>query len=233
MLTVTDLDVWYEKVQALKDISLMIEEKELVTVIGANGAGKTTLVKAIMGFIPCAKGQIKIRDIDITHLKPWDRTANQVCYVPEGSRVFPSISVEENLRMGAFCRNDPHIVDDLEDIYRLFPILGERKRQMGGSLSGGEQQMLAIGRSLMSKAKLLLIDEMSMGLMPILVKRLFHLIKDLTQTGLSILLIEQNARMALNVADRGYLLENGRIVLEGTTYQLLKEDKVKRSYLGG
>jgi branched-chain amino acid transport system ATP-binding protein len=186
-----------------------------------------------MGFIPCARGEIKIRGIDITHLKPWDRTANQVCYVPEGSRVFPSISVEENLRMGAFSRHDPHIADDLEEIYRLFPILGERKRQMGGTLSGGEQQMLAIGRSLMSKAKLLLIDEMSMGLMPILVKRLFHLIKDLTQTGLSILLIEQNARMALNVADRGYLLENGRIVLEGTVDQLIKEDKVKRSYLGG
>jgi branched-chain amino acid transport system ATP-binding protein len=233
MLTVTGLDVWYEKVQALKDISIMMEEKELVAVIGANGAGKTTLVKAIMGFIPCAKGQIKIGGIDITHLKPWDRTVNQLCYVPEGSRVFPSISVEENLRMGAFSRRDPHIADDLEEIYRLFPILGERKRQMGGTLSGGEQQMLAIGRSLMSKAKFLLIDEMSMGLMPILVKKLFLLIKDLTQTGLSILLIEQNARMALNVADRGYLLENGRIVLEGTTDHLIKEDKIKRSYLGG
>jgi branched-chain amino acid transport system ATP-binding protein len=233
MLKITDLDIWYEKVQALDNISLRIEEKELVSVIGANGSGKTTLVRAIMGFIPCARGKIMIGDIDLTHLKPWERTANQVCYVPEGSRIFASISVEENLIMGAFSRNDSQIIEDLEEIYRLFPVLRERKKLLGGMLSGGECQMLSIGRGLMSKAKVLIIDEMSMGLMPILVRRLFQLIKDLTQTGLSILLIEQNARMALNVADRGYLLENGRIVLEGTRDQLIQEDKVKRSYLGG
>ena len=233
MLKVTDLDVWYGKIQALKNVSLSVNPSELVTVIGANGAGKTTLVKAIMGLVPCAKGKVWVEGIDLTPMKPWDRTMNQICYVPEGARIFPQLTVEENLKMGAFCRRDAQISDSLGEIYRLFPILEERKRQIGGTLSGGERQMLAIGRSLMSKVKVLMIDEMSMGLMPILVRKLLQLIKQLCNTGFSVLLIEQNARMALSFADRGYLLENGRIVLEGTAEELTKEDKVKRAYLGG
>jgi len=233
MLRVTDLDVWYGKIQALDRISLTVDKNELVTVIGANGAGKTTIVKAIMGLVPSSRGQIVVDGVDLTPLKAWDRTARQVCYVPEGARVFPFLTVEENLEMGAFRRRDRAVSDDLKEVYRLFPILEERRKQMGGTLSGGEQQMLAIGRSLMAKVKVLLIDEMSMGLMPILVRRLFQLIKSLCNTGMSVLLIEQNARMALTVADRGYLLENGRIVLEGTAQQLTQEDKVKKAYLGG
>jgi branched-chain amino acid transport system ATP-binding protein len=233
MLKVKDIDVWYGKIQALNKISVTVNANELVTVIGANGSGKTTLVKAIMGLIPCAEGQIWVGDVNLTPMKAWDRTSHQVCYVPEGARIFPFLSVEENLRMGAFCRECSPTAEDLREVYRLFPILEERKKQLGGTLSGGERQMLAIGRSLMSKVKVLLVDEMSMGLMPILVRKLCQMMKDLCTAGMSILLIEQNAKMALSFADRGYLLENGRIVLEGTAEELTKEDKVKRVYLGG
>jgi branched-chain amino acid transport system ATP-binding protein len=233
MLKVADVDVWYGKVQALNRISLTVNREELVTVIGANGSGKTTLVKAVMGLVPCTGGQIWVDDVDLTPMKAWDRTSHQVCYVPEGARIFPFLSVEENLRMGAFCRHCTPTREDLSEVYQLFPILEERKRQMGGTLSGGERQMLAIGRSLMSKVKVLLVDEMSMGLMPILVRKLCQMMKDLCTAGMSILLIEQNARMALSFADRGYLLENGRIVMEGSADSLMKEEKVKKAYLGG
>lgn len=233
MLKVADVDVWYGKIQALNKISLTVNRNELVTVIGANGSGKTTLVKAVMGLVPCAGGQIWVDDVDLTLMKAWDRTSHQVCYVPEGARIFPFLSVEENLRMGAFCRDCAPTREDLNGVYRLFPILEERKRQMGGTLSGGERQMLAIGRSLMSKVKVLLVDEMSMGLMPILVRKLCQMMKELCTAGMSILLIEQNARMALSFADRGYLLENGRIVMEGSADSLVKEEKVKKAYLGG
>ena len=232
MLEVNKISVYYGKIQALYDLSLTVKEGELVTVIGANGAGKTTLVKAIMGLTPCSRGRITHNGVDLTSLKPWDRSSHGVSYVPEGSRVFPDLSVEENLKMGGFYRND-RIDQDIDYVYELFPILKERRLQMGGTLSGGEQQMLAIGRSLVSKARMLIIDEMSLGLMPLLVKKLFGLVEQLCLQKMSILLIEQNAKMALEVAQRGYLLENGKVVLEGTSSVLANEPKVKEAYLGG
>jgi branched-chain amino acid transport system ATP-binding protein len=233
MLNVKKVSVFYDKIQALHNISLTVNKGELVTVVGANGAGKTTLVKAIMGLVFCSQGEIMFNDVNLTSLKAWDRTYHGISYVPEGSRIFPTLSVEENLKMGGFCRNDKEIEKDIEEVYQLFPVLKERRSQLGGTLSGGEQQMLAIGRSLISQAKMLIIDEMSLGLMPILVKKLFDLIKKLSQREISILLIEQNAKMALEIAQRGYLLENGRVVIEGPSQELVNQPKVKEAYLGG
>jgi branched-chain amino acid transport system ATP-binding protein len=233
MLDVTDLSVYYGRIRALDGISLTVEEGELVTVIGANGAGKTTLVKAIMGLLPPKTGRIKFNGVELSSVPPWERSLHRIAYVPEGSRVFRDLSVKENIRMGAFCRKDNDIDSDIEGLYGVFPVLKERERQLAGTLSGGEQQILAIARSLISKPKLLLIDEMSLGLMPLLVSMLFKLIKDLCQKEMAILLIEQNARKALEIAARGYLIENGRIVLEGNTSDLLMDEKVKAAYLGG
>ncbi|MEW6266709.1 MAG: ABC transporter ATP-binding protein [Thermodesulfobacteriota bacterium] len=233
MLNITDLSVFYGRVKALDQVSLAVREGELVTVIGPNGAGKTTLVKAIMGLAPIAAGRIESKGVDLTGLKPWDRIFHRISYVPEGARIFPRLSVEDNLKVGAFRRRDDQVEQDMGEVYRLFPILEERRRQMGGTLSGGQQQMLAIGRTLVARAGLLIIDEMSLGLMPILVQSLFNLIKNLRHKNISVLLIEQNARKALEIADRGYLLENGRIVLEGSSARLAAEEKVKRVYLGG
>ena len=232
MLEVKNVSVYYGKIQALYDISVTVDEGELVTVIGANGAGKTTLVKTIMGLVPCSQGRITYNGVDLTSLKAWDRAAQGVSYVPEGSRVFPELSVEENLKMGGFHRDDK-VDREIDYVYDLFPVLKERRQQMGGTLSGGEQQMLAIGRSLVSRARMLIIDEMSLGLMPLLVKKLFGLIEQLCREQISILLIEQNAKMALEIASRGYLLENGKVVLEGWSRILSDEPKVKEAYLGG
>lgn len=233
MLTVSDVSVYYGKIRALEGVFLTVGEGELVTVIGANGAGKTTLVKAIMGLLPLKTGRITCDNVELSKVNPWERTRYRVAYVPEGSRVFRELSVRENIRMGAFARKDKDIDSDIAEIYEIFPRLEDRENQMAGTLSGGEQQMLAIARALASRPKLLMIDEMSLGLMPVLVSMLFRLIRDLCQKGISILLIEQNARKALEIADRGYLLENGRILLEGETSKLLVSEKVKAAYLGG
>ena len=233
MLKVNDLSVYYGKIRALEDIALTVAPGELVTVIGANGAGKTTLVKAIMGLLPIQQGRMSFDDVDLTTVPPWKRTALRMAYVPEGSRVFRDLSVKENIRMGAFARNDDRIDADIEELYVVFPRLKDRQHQMAGTLSGGEQQMLAIARSLVAKPKLLMIDEMSLGLMPVLVATLFNLIRDLCRQNISILLIEQNAKKALEIADRGYLIENGRVVLEGQASDLLLNEKVKAAYLGG
>ena len=233
MLSVNELTVYYGKIQALENVSLTVGEGELVTVIGSNGAGKTTLVKSIMGLLPIKAGNITFKGKTFCDVKPWERVAHKVAYVPEGARVFPDLTVKENMKMGAFTRRDDKIEADLEYVYSLFPRLQERSRQVAGTLSGGEQQMLAIARCLMSRPQLLLIDEMSIGLMPVLITRLFELIKDLVARKISILLIEQNAKMALEVSDRGYLLENGRILLSGMSTDLMQDSRVISAYLGG
>ncbi len=233
MLSVNDLTVFYGKIKALENVSLTAAEGELVTVIGGNGAGKTTLVKSIMGLLPIKGGQILFKGKDLCAVKPWERVRHKVAYVPEGARVFKDLTVKENMKMGAFTREDNEIEEDLEYIYSLFPRLKNRSKQIAGTLSGGEQQMLAIARCLMSRPQLLLIDEMSIGLMPVLISKLFDLIKDLVSRNISILLIEQNAKKALEVSDRGYLLENGRVLLSGKSADLMKDDKVKSAYLGG
>jgi len=233
MLQIDNLSVAYGKIRALKDISLTVDEGELVTVIGANGAGKTTLIKAIMGLLAVNDGSMAFNGIDLTRAKAWDRTLYRIAYVPEGSRVFADLTVKQNIALGAFRRNDDRIDSGIEEVYGLFPRLKEREKQVAGTLSGGEQQMLAIARALLSDPKILLIDEMSLGLMPVLVTTLFNMIKNLCRKGLSVLLIEQNARKALEIADRGYLLENGRVVLEGTSAQLVEDEKVRNAYLGG
>ena len=233
MLNVNDLSVYYGKINALEDVSLTVGQAELVTVIGSNGAGKTTLVKSIMGLLPIKGGNITFKGKDLSTVKPWERVTHNVAYVPEGARVFTDLTVKENMKMGSFTRRDNKIEDDLEYVYSLFPRLEERSNQVAGTLSGGEQQMLAIARCLMSRPQLLLIDEMSIGLMPVLITRLFELIKDLVAQKISILLIEQNAKMALEVSDRGYLLENGRILLSGDSRDLMQDNRVKSAYLGG
>lgn len=233
MLNITDLTVYYGKIRALENISLSVNEGELVTVIGGNGAGKTTLVKAIMGLLPVARGKIMFRDTDLGKVKPWERVRHHIAYVPEGARVFRDLTVTENMRMGAFVRNDKEIEGDLEQIYALFPRLKNRAKQIAGTLSGGEQQMLAISRCLMARPQLVLIDEMSIGLMPVLISRLFELIKELVARNISVLLIEQNAKKALEISDRGYLLENGTVLLSGDSAQLMNDQRVKSAYLGG
>ena len=233
MLKIANLSVFYGKIKALEDVSLTVGPGELVTVIGANGAGKTTLVKAIMGLIPHSDGTMALNGADLDRVKPWDRTVHQLAYVPEGSRTFPDLTVKQNILMGAFRRKDADIESDLDDIYGLFPRLKERINQLAGTLSGGEQQMVAIARGLISKPRLLMIDEMSLGLMPVLIQELFRMIRDLCRKNISVLLIEQNAKKALEIADRAYLLENGKVLMEGGSALFMENDKIKSAYLGG
>jgi branched-chain amino acid transport system ATP-binding protein len=233
MLEVNHLDVSYGHVQALYHVSLKVDEREAVAVLGANGAGKSTLIKTVMGWEKPAQGQVHFGGQTVNHLAAWDRVACGMALVPEGGRVFRDLSVLDNLRLGAYLQPEAAIREQMEVVFGLFPTLAERKSQIAKTLSGGEQQMLAIGRAMMSRPKLLLIDEVSMGLMPILVKRVFSVIKDLREHGVSILLVEQNAFEALKVVDRAYVLENGRIVLEGTPDQLRENARVKAAYLGG
>jgi branched-chain amino acid transport system ATP-binding protein len=233
MLEVNHLDVYYGHVQALHHVSLQVGEREAVAVLGANGAGKSTLIKAVMGWEKPARGQVHFAGQALNHLAPWDRVERGMALVPEGGRVFRDLSVWDNLRLGAYLQPEAAIREQTAVVFELFPTLAERKSQIAKTLSGGEQQMLAIGRAMMSRPKLLLIDEVSMGLMPILVKRVFSVIKDLREHGVSILLVEQNAFEALKVVDRAYVLENGRIVLEGTPDQLREDARVKAAYLGG
>lgn len=234
MLEIKEIEVLYGKYRAIKNASLRLEKGELVTIIGANGAGKTTIIKSIIGTIKVFKGQIRFMDRDITQLPAWKRAEMGISIVPEGRRIFPELNVKQNLIMGAYVlRNKETIQNKFEMVLSLFPILQERVNQLGRSLSGGEQQMLAIGRAMMADPKLMLIDEISMGLMPIVVDRVFKLIQKLHQEGITILLVEQNAKKALAIADRGYLLETGQIVLQDSAQGLKVNPMIQKAYLGG
>ena len=234
MLQVKDIDVYYGAIHALKNMSLEVDQGSIVTLIGANGAGKTTTLKTISGILRPRNGSVFFKDIDISKVAPEKIVGMGISQVPEGRRVFASMSVLENLEMGAYLRkNKKEIADDMDNVFVRFPRLKERRKQMAGTLSGGEQQMLAIGRALMARPQLLLMDEPSMGLAPLLVKEIFAIIKDINERGTTILLVEQNAHMALSIADKAYVIETGEIVLQGSAEQLLKSEDVKKAYLGG
>jgi branched-chain amino acid transport system ATP-binding protein len=233
VLKVNDLHTFYGKIEALKGISIEVHEGEIVTLIGANGAGKSTTLKTISGQIAPRTGSIEFLGDEIAGMPPHQVTAKRVIQVPEGRRIFPNMSVRENLEMGAFLRNDKEeIAADLEKVLELFPRLRERLAQKGGTLSGGEQQMLAIARGMMPRPNLLMLDEPSMGLAPVIVEVIFETIKRLNEEGTTILLVEQNAAMALQVAHRGYVLETGSVALTGTGQELLRNEQVRKTYLG-
>ena len=234
MLKVNDLIVKYGMIEAIKGISFEVPDGEIVTLIGANGAGKTTTMHTISGLIKPYSGTIYFDDIDISRIKAHDIVKMGIAQCPERRRIFADQSVEDNLLLGAYTRKDNvHIQEDLNNVYELFPRLLERKKQLGGTLSGGEQQMLAMGRALMAKPKIMLLDEPSMGLSPLLVKEIFDIIKDINSKGVTILLVEQNAKMALSIANRAYVIETGKIVMSGTGEQLLNSEDIKKAYLGG
>ncbi len=233
MLKVINLNVSYGAIHAVHGVNLEVHQGEIVSLIGANGAGKTTILHSISGLKRPSSGQIVFEGQDLVKTEPHKILQMGLAHVPEGRRIFAEMTVEENLEMGAFTRSNPQeIREDMEKIYHRFPRLKERRGQMAGTLSGGEQQMLAIGRALMSKPKLLLLDEPSMGLSPILVREIFDIIVQVNKTGMTVLLVEQNARMALSIAHRGYVLETGDIVLSGDAKSLLEDDRVKKAYLG-
>lgn len=234
MLEIRDLNVHYGVIHALKGISFNVGAGEIVTLIGANGAGKTTALHTISGIKKATSGSVSLEGTDITNMSAQDRVKRGVIQVPEGRRIFSNLTVLENLELGAFLRRDKvGIASDLQGVYEHFPILCDRKKQIAGTLSGGEQQMLAIGRALMSKPKILFLDEPSMGLAPILVQEIFSIIKNINEAGTTILLVEQNARMALQIANRAYVIENGAIVLSGTGAELMESDQIRKAYLGG
>jgi branched-chain amino acid transport system ATP-binding protein len=233
MLELRNLNAHYGHSQVLYDISIDVKDGEFVTIIGANGAGKSTLMKVIMGLVPVTSGSLTFKGKDISKTEPWGRASMKIAYVPEGRRVFGELTVAENLRIGGWVEPPADLPLRMEKVISIFPRLGERMSQSARTMSGGEQQMLAIGRALMLEPELLLVDEISMGLMPILVNRCFEVLKQLNAMGTTILLVEQNARKALSAADRGYVLETGHIVLEGAAKELQSDDAVKRAYLGG
>ena len=234
LLEVKDLEVYYGVICALKGISFDVNEGEIVTLIGANGAGKTTTMQSVIGLIPSRTGTVTFNGTDITKTPCHKIVHLGMTQVPEGRRVFQELTVYENLLMGAYSnKNNATFKDDLERIYTQFPRLTERKSQIAGTLSGGEQQMLAMGRALMSKPKLLMLDEPSMGLSPLLVDQVFDIIKSINKDGTTVLLVEQNAGKSLAISDRGYVLENGKIVLSGTGKELMQSEEVKKAYLGG
>lgn len=234
MLEVKEIEVYYGAIHALKKLSLEVEQGTIVTLIGANGAGKTTTLKTISGILRPKNGTVTYKGTDITKSAPEKIVSMGISQVPEGRRVFQEMSVLENLEMGAYLRKDKkEILNDMENVFTRFPRLKERRKQMAGTLSGGEQQMLAIGRALMARPELMLMDEPSMGLAPLLVKEIFEIIKDINSRGTTILLVEQNANMALSIADKAYVIETGEIVLQGTAEQLMKSEEVKKAYLGG
>jgi branched-chain amino acid transport system ATP-binding protein len=235
LLEVNDLHVFYGRIEAIKGISFTVGEGEIVTLIGANGAGKTTTMRTISGVRPVAQGSIKFEGQDITKMAPHDRVKLGICQAPEGRGIFPGMTVRENLDMGTYVRggNAAEKAADLEHVFHLFPRLQERITQLGGTLSGGEQQMLAIGRALMSRPRLLLLDEPSMGLAPMLISQIFEIIKQINSEGISVLLVEQNATQALRTARRGYVLETGHVVKEGSGQLLLDDPAVRAAYLGG
>ena len=231
-LELDDIHVHYGNIEAVKGISLEVDEGEIVTLIGGNGAGKTTTLKTISGVRRATSGQIRFAGDRIDALRSDEIVLRGVCQAPEGRRIFPRMSVRENLEMGAYTRKGDSLTEDFERVFTLFPVLKERLTQPGGTLSGGEQQMLAIGRALMSRPKMLLLDEPSMGLAPMLVERIFKIIREINAQGTPILLIEQNAQMALQTAHRGYVIESGEIVLQDEASKLLGNDQVRRAYLG-
>jgi branched-chain amino acid transport system ATP-binding protein len=233
MLKVAGINVYYGAIHAVKGISFEVKEGEIVTLIGANGAGKSTILKTVSGMQRASSGSVEFLGKDIGSAEAYKLVKMGLAHVPEGRRIFLNLTVRENLDMGGYIQSPGEIKKLLESVYERFPRLRERRNQIAGTLSGGEQQMLAIGRALMGKPKLMMLDEPSMGLAPILVDQIFEIIKELNKTGTTILLVEQNARMALAVADRGYVLETGRIVLSDTAKALLADDSVKRAYLGG
>ena len=234
MLKVENLVVRYGMIEAIKGISFEVHDGEIVTLIGANGAGKTTTMHAISGLLKPVSGNIYLNDVDLTRVPPHKIVSMGLAQVPEGRRVFAQQTVEENLILGAYSRTDAAgIAQDMEHVFELFPRLKERRTQPGGTLSGGEQQMLAMGRALMAKPKIMLMDEPSMGLSPLLVKEIFHIIQDINAQGTTVLLVEQNAKMALAIANRAYVLETGKITLEGTGRELASSEQVKKAYLGG
>lgn len=234
MLVIKDLWVAYGAIQALKGINLEVHEGEIVTLIGANGAGKTTTLQAISRLLPIKSGELLYHDQLLNKLDAKNVVKLGISQVPEGRRIFPNMTVLENLQLGAYLRNDREaIAKDMQEVYHHFPILAQRQKQLAGTLSGGEQQMLAMGRALMSRPKLLLLDEPSMGLAPMLVKEIFNIIQAINAKGTTVLLVEQNARMALSIAHRAYVLENGTIVMQGVAEDLLHSDEIKKAYLGG
>ena len=234
MLKVTDLTVHYGAIQALRGISFDVNQGEIITLIGSNGAGKTTTLHSVSNIIKKTSGKVEFENVDITNVSPDAIVKTGLIQVPEGRRVFANMSVKENLEMGAYTRKDKAgIKADMEKVYELFPRLKERIKQLSGTLSGGEQQMLAMGRALMSKPKLLLLDEPSMGLAPILVDEIFSIIQEINKTGTTILLVEQNAYKALSIADRAYILETGTVIKSGKASDLINDEAVKSAYLGG
>ena len=232
ILEIHDLVVSYGGIEAVKGIDLTVEQGKIVTLIGSNGAGKSTTLKTIAGLVKPKSGSITFQGEPLLGKSTDQIVSRGVTLVPEGRRVFPNLTVEENLRIGAYLRKES-IRDDLDRVYALFPRLKEREWQMAGTLSGGEQQMLAMGRALMSNASMLMLDEPSMGLSPLLVQEIFEIIRDIHKAGMTILLVEQNAQMALSVADRAYVLETGHVVMDGTGAELLTNERVRNAYLGG
>ena len=233
MLAVNDIHVYYGSIHAVKGVSLEVNEGEIVTLIGANGAGKSTVLNTISGLLHPRGGSVTFMGQDLKGVPPHKLVARGMAQVPEGRRIFLQMTVEENLEMGAYTQSKASIDGSIEDVYRRFPRLQERRKQIAGTLSGGEQQMLAMGRALMSHPRLLMLDEPSMGLAPILVEQIFDIIRELHAAGTTILLVEQNAQAALSVADRAYVLETGRISLSGSGAELMASDKVREAYLGG
>lgn len=232
MLKVDNINVYYGQIHALKDVSLEVHQGEIVALIGANGAGKSTALRTISGLLRSKTGSITLLGEDISKTEASKLVAKGLAHVPEGRRIFLQMTVLENLEMGAYT-NPSNVKAGIEDVFSRFPRLKHRKNQIAGTLSGGEQQMLAMGRALMSKPRLLMLDEPSMGLAPILVQQIFDIIKELHDSGTTILLVEQNAEMALNIADRAYVLESGKIKLSGTGRELAESDEIKKAYLGG
>ncbi len=233
MLEVKDLYVNYGAVEAIKGISFTVKPGEIVTLIGANGAGKTTTLHTISGLTKAKSGSITYNGTDLLKTEPSKIITLGIAHVPEGRHVFPEMSVEDNLQMGAYIsKNKEQVAESMKDVYEKFPRLKERRKQLAGTLSGGEQQMLAVGRALMSKPGIILMDEPSMGLSPLLVKEVFAIIREIHEAGITVLLNEQNARMALSIADRAYVLETGTISISGDAQELLKDERVKKAYLG-
>ena len=232
MLDVKDINVYYGAIHAVRNVSLTVNAGEIVSIIGANGAGKSTILKTLVGLLKSKTGDILFEGQSITKLSPAAVVRQGIALVPEGRRIFPRMSVEDNLLLGAYARKDKDVFRDINRIYEMFPRLAERKKQNAGTLSGGEQQMLATGRGMMSRPKLLLLDEPSMGLAPLLVHQIFETILDINEQGTTILLVEQNAHMALSIADRGYVLETGAVVLAGQADELIDNDEVRCAYLG-
>lgn len=234
MLKIDKLNVHYGVIHALKDVSIEVNEGEIVSLIGANGAGKTTLLQTISGLLKKTSGDIEFLDKSLNKISAKNIVREGITQVPEGRHIFPGMTVYENLLMGAYLRKDKdEIKKDLEAIYKRFPILEKRSTQDASTLSGGEQQMLAMGRALMARPKILLLDEPSMGLAPILVKEIFNIIRDINENGTTVLLVEQNAKMALSIADRAYVMETGNIVMSGTGAELAKSPEIQKAYLGG